>query len=250
MKINLVVSAIVLFVMVFVSSVSASPPKPNVFDGGNKWKITFYNDSTDTHAQWATQEICFLPYTVVGSSIQGMWYSTSFPDWNGRYYQEGDEVKMTGDYARDVGHDHMTLVHTTYDVAGSKVHGMAFGDWTEWREDGKYGRVIGWGNAKLERTGRCKFPYYIDNINITSVLAPKSLEILAPKSLEILAPKSLEKPEYEVLAPKSLEELEHEVLDMSSSLPDRLTVKGDIAGSPGQPDLESINDYQLRTGVE
>jgi len=39
----------------------------------------------------------------VGTSIQGVWYSTSYPDWNGRYYQEGDEVKMTGDFAKDTG---------------------------------------------------------------------------------------------------------------------------------------------------
>ena len=239
MKINFVVSAIVLSVMVFVSSVSAGPPKPNVYDGGNKWKITFYNDSTGTHNQWATQEICFLPYTVKGSSIQGKWYSTSFPNWNGRYYQEGDEVKMTGDYAKDVGHDHMTFVHTTRDVPGSVVRGMPFGDWTEWWENGRYGRIIGWGNAKLERTGRCRFPHCIDNIKHTSVLAPKSLEKLEYEVLDISP-----------LAPKSLEKLEEEVLEMSSSLPDRLTVKGDIANSPGQTGLESIDEYQLRTGVE
>ena len=221
MKINFVVLAIVLSVMVFVSSVSANPPRPNVFDGGNKWKITFYNDPTNRHDQWATQEICFLPYTVVGNSIQGIWYSTSYPDWNGRYYQEGDEVKITGDYAKDVGHDHMTLVHTTYNAAGRVVSGMAFGDWTEWREDGKYGRVIGWGNAKLERTGYSKIP----------VLAPIDLEKLVP-------------------APEDLEKLEYEMLDMSSLLPQRLTVNGDIASSPGQPDQESLDDYKLRTGVE
>lgn len=250
MKINFVISVIVLSVMLFVSSVSAgidfkctstSPPKPNVYDGGNKWKITFYNDSTGTHNKWATQEICFLPYTVVGSSIQGIWYSTSFPDWNGRYYQEGDEVKMTGDYARDVGHDHMTLVHTTCDAAGSmvrRVRGMAFGDWTEWREDGRYGRIIGWGNAKLERTGYRRFPHVFATI---PVLAPKPLEKVVP------VPKPLEKV---VLVPKALEKLEYEMLDISSCLPDRLTVKGDIATSPGQSELESLDDYRRRTGVE
>ncbi len=178
-------------------AVLANPPKPNVFDGGNRWNITFYDDPSSVHQEWGTQEICFLPYAVVGTSIQGVWYSTSFYDWNGRYYQEGDEVKMTGDYANDVGHDHMTLVHTTYDVAG-KVRGMAFKDWTEWREDGAYGRIIGWGNAKLERMGYCR--------NV----------------------------------------LEDEALEISVSLPDRLTVRGDIASYPGQRNLESIKKYQDR----
>ncbi len=187
----------------------ANPPKPNVFDGGNKWRITFYNDSTSTHTQWATQEICFLPYSVVGTSIQGVWYSTSFPDWNGRYYQEGDEVKMTGDYAKDVGHDHMTLVHTTYDVPG-RVRGMAFKDWTEWREDGKFGNIIGWGNATMVRAGRCAYPKFSND--------------------------------------KAA--LENEAQKLSSSLPERLTAKGEIAQSPGQPDLEALDNYLQRAGVQ
>jgi len=192
------------------STALANPPKPNVFDSGNKWHITFYNDSTSNHAQWATQEICFLPYSAVGTSIQGAWYSTSFPDWNGRYYQEGDEVKMTGDYANDVGHDHMTLVHTTYDVPG-QVRGMAFKDWTEWREDGKFGNIIGWGNATMVRAGKCALPVFSSKDMIT---------------------------------------LESEVQKLSRSLPERLTVKGDIAHAPGQPDLETLDDYLRRAGVQ
>lgn len=199
----------------FSGAALSDPPKPNVFDGGNKWHITGYIDHTSNHTQVATQEICFLPYIVVGTSIQGSWYSTSFPDWNGRYYQEGDEIKMTGDYAEDVGHDHMTLLHTTYDVPG-QVRGMAFKDWTEWREDGAYGNIIGWGNAKLERVGKCHL--------FTADLPRLQLG--------------------------DLREFEREAEEISLSLPDRLTVKGEIARSPGQSDLESLADYQGRTGVE
>ncbi len=203
--------------LLFSGAALSDPPKPNVFDNGNKWRITFYNDSTVDHRQWATQEICFLPYAVVGTSIQGRWYSTSFPDWNGQYYQEGDEVKMTGDYANDIGHDHMTLIHTTYDVPG-EVRGMAFKDWTEWREDGKFGDIIGWGNAKLERAGKCKV--------FTSNLSSASLQ------------------------PENLRKFENEAQEFSLSLPDRLTVQGEIASFPGQPDLESLDDYQRRTGIQ
>ncbi len=187
----------------------ANPPKPNVYDTGNKWRITYYNDSTSNHAQWATQEICFLPFSSVGTSIQGVWYSTSFPDWNGRYYQEGDEVKMTGDYARDVGHDHMTLVHTT--------DGMAFKDWTEWREDGKFGNIIGWGNAKMVRAGRCFYPPGVG------------------------------KPDD--LTAKARTEMEGKVQELSRSLPGRLTLKGGLAQSPGQADLEGLDSYLNRVGV-
>ena len=82
-------------------------------------------------------------------------------------------------------------------------------------------------------------------------MPPKDLEkfVLPPKDLEnfVLAPKDLEN---FVLAPKDLEKLEYEMLDMSSFLPQRLTVNGDIASSPAQDDLESLDDYKLRTGVE
>ena len=195
----------------------ANPPNPNVFDGGNKWRITFYNDSTSIHDQWATQAICFLPPIVVGNSIQGTWYSTSFPDWNGRYYQEGDEVKMTGDYANEVGHDHMTLQHTTYDVQGS-VRGMAFKDWTEWREDSAYGNIIGWGNATMVRAGKCEIPHGYDTPGI--------------------------------LEPEDIKFLENEALEISISLPERLTVEGKPARFPGQSNLESLDDYQRRTGTK
>ena len=211
------IALVTLGSLLFSGVALADPPKPNVFDGGNKWRITFYNDPTGNHDQWATQEICFLPYAVVGTSIQGAWYSTSFPDWNGRYYQEGDEVKMTGDYAKDVGHDHMTLLHTTYDVEG-QVRGMAFKDWTEWREDGAFGRIIGWGNAKLQRAGRCKTPG-----DITSVTD---------------------------LTASDLRKLELQAQEISQSLPDRLTVKGSVAYFPGQSGLESVDDYLRRTGAQ
>lgn len=198
------------------SAAFAQPPLPNVFDGGNLWAITYYNDPTSNHQQWATQHICFMPYSAVGTSIQGTWYSTTFPDWNGRYYQEGDEVKMTGDYAGDVGHDHMTVFHTTYDVPG-QIKAMAFKDWTEWREDGRYGRIIGWGNTKLERIGKCRYPFIIDD--------------------------------FTQITPDLLQKLEAEALAFSQELPERLTVKGEIAAFPGQEDLESISDYQARTGL-
>lgn len=209
--------AVICGSLALASTASAQPPMPNVFDGGNMWRITFYNDPSTNHQQWGSQLICFMPYLTVGTSIQGVWYSTTFPDWNGRYYQEGDELKMTGDYAQDVGHDHMTLYHTTYDVPG-KINAMAFKDWTEWREDRRYGRIIGWGNSKLERLGKCRYPFVIDNTG------------------QITA-------DY-------LQKLEEEVFAFSQSLPERLTVDGAVAASPGQEGLESIDEYLARAGLQ
>jgi hypothetical protein len=198
------------------SLVQAAIPKPNVFDGGNRWKITYYNDPSVGHGQWATQVVCFLPYAQVGTSIQGAWYSLTFPDWNGRYYQEGDEVKMTGDYAKDVGHDHMTLFHTTVEWKNNPK-GMAFKDWTEWREDGAYGRIIGWGNARLVRDGRCPISGHISDVRNLSAEEVKRFEVEADQ--------------------------------FSKSLPERLTKSGEIARFPGQSRLESIDTYLKRTGI-
>ena len=198
---------------------AAGVPSPNVYDRGNRWSITYYDDQAGNHAQWATQIVCFLPYAVVGQSIQGAWYSLTFPDWNGRYYQEGDEVKMTGDYAADVGHDHMTLLHTTVD-SGANPRGMAFKDWTEWREDGSYGNIIGWGNATLTREGKCPIP------NPDLVIVPRKLTLE-----EILR--------FEAEADK-----------FSFSLPPRLTLEGKEAELPGERGLESVDVYLERIGLQ
>ena len=57
--------------------------KPNVYDGGNRWLITAFDDTAPQHTQWATQGICFLPYAQVGTHIQGIWYSDTFPELAG-----------------------------------------------------------------------------------------------------------------------------------------------------------------------
>ncbi|MGD8572710.1 MAG: hypothetical protein PVH98_09620 [Gammaproteobacteria bacterium] len=129
----------------------AHPPEPNVFDDGNYWKVTAYDDSSPVHTQWATQGICFQPYAVVGTQIRGTWYSDTFPDWNGRYTQEGDQIFMHGDYAKDVGHDGMA-----FEIVTRSRDNLAAGHWKEWREDGSYGNTIGFANATLTRAGKCE----------------------------------------------------------------------------------------------
>ena len=133
---------------IIVTSVDAyTQHDPNVHDYGNRWEITAFLDNTPGHTQLATQGICFQPYAVVGTQIQGVWYSDTFPDWNGRYTQEGDHVQMHGDYARDVGHDGITFqIHSRNRGAGH---------WFEWREDGAYGNTIGFGNMEINRVHKC-----------------------------------------------------------------------------------------------
>ncbi|MDZ4261801.1 MAG: hypothetical protein U1B30_05655, partial [Pseudomonadota bacterium] len=131
------------------AAVLAAPPHlPSVYTGGNLWTITAYDDASPAHAQWATQGICFLPPAVTGTHERGYWYSVTFPDWNGIYSQEGDQLFMHGDYAKDVGHDGMNINIDTARTAG--------GHWHEWRENGAFGNTIGFVNATMQRVGSCK----------------------------------------------------------------------------------------------
>lgn len=133
-----------------VGAAPLTPVLPNVYDGGNRWLITAYEDASITQTQLATQGICFLPYAIVGTHVRGYWYSDTFPDWNGVYSQEGDQVFMHGDYALNVGHDGIMFeIHT------DSPNNEGGGHWTEWRENNAYGTTIVFANAKLERVGKC-----------------------------------------------------------------------------------------------
>ncbi len=139
------------------TSLASAAPLPNVFDGGNRWSITAYNDTSPNHSKMATQSICFRPYAVNGTHITGKWYSDVFPDWNGVYSQEGDRVTLHGDYANDVGHDGITFNIVTNDRENHSA-----GHWTEWRENGSFGKTVVFANASLQRIGKC-------NSNITDL---------------------------------------------------------------------------------
>lgn len=134
-----------------VSTAHALPPYyPDLVSDGNRWTITAYNDASTVHQQWATQGICFYPTGTNGTHQMYYWISDTFPDWNGRAVQEGDQIFMHGDYANDVGHDSMTWEIT---VASRASDGH--GHWVEWREDQRLGRTIGFVNAALQRVGKC-----------------------------------------------------------------------------------------------
>jgi len=142
-----------------IAALSAAPalgqvPKPNVFDGGNRWLITAFDDSSPVHQQWATQGICFLPYAVWGTQVRGLWYSDTFPNWNGRYAQEGDRLLMHGNWANFGGSDGMVI-----DLfAGTSPRDVGAGQWTEWWNFGPNGTTVGFANARLSRVGRCPLP--------------------------------------------------------------------------------------------
>lgn len=138
----------------------ANPPHlPDLVRNGNRWTITFHDDSSAVHQQWATQGLCFYYAGTVGTQQRYIWVSDTYPDWNGLAAQEGDQIFMHGDFqwpwgVRDGGHDGMQWEVTTLKDGG--------GHWQEWVENGRLGVTIGFGNAKLLRTGSCTQPGFED----------------------------------------------------------------------------------------
>lgn len=146
--------ALIMSVVVLAGQAAAQVPKPNVFDGGNRWLITAFDDTSSVHQQWATQGVCFLPYGVWGTNIRGLWYSDTFPNWNGRYSQEGDRVLMHGNWANFGGSDGMVIEL----FAGTSPRDVGAGHWTEWWNFGPNGTTVLFGNTRLSRVGKCPLP--------------------------------------------------------------------------------------------
>lgn len=144
-----------------VGEAAAQVPKPNVYNNGNRWLITAYDDSSPVHQQWATQGICFLPYVQVGTHIRGVWYSDTYPGWSGRYSQEGDRVLMHGNWGNDVGSDGMVIELTE----GTSPRDVGGGQWTEWFNAGQYGTTVVFANTRLARVGRCPIPQNADTMS-------------------------------------------------------------------------------------
>ena len=159
---------------VAVSALAYPKHDPNVYDRGNLWTITFHDDDSVAHSQWATQRICFLPYVAPAAGqtqIKGRWYSTSYPNWHGHYRQEGDSVKMVGNFWNGRGNDGITFDIVTSDPntgLGVRHRTIGAGHWHEWGDNGRFGPVYGFGNAILERVGKCHIVKQtdIDTINI------------------------------------------------------------------------------------
>jgi hypothetical protein len=212
-KIRLFFAGIFLASIILAGAPAYSQPVPNVYDGGNMWTITFFNDAHPQHQQWATQILCFNPHAPFGTGIVGTWVALTFPGWKGRYYQEGDRLTMTGDYAQDVGHDGIEAEHTTYDRL-PPYRGLATGHWKEWRENGGFGFIIGWGNTQLMRVGKCH-PKGIPDITDSGVGTSPDDRI-----------------ETEIVA-----------LQLSSALPLRMLANGEEALEPGEQGQESVKAY-------
>jgi len=187
--------------LTFLPMLAVAQPRPNVFDGGNRWTVTCHNDASPAHTTQATQGICFFPYAAFGQGIAGIWYSDTFPNWNGRYYQEGDQVRMHGDYDQDAGqtdgHDGME-----WSIMSART---GAGHWTEWRETpNPVGRTITYCNANWTRVGQCPnvpplpgLPGHVEILKRLTAEVPPRCLANGERALDPLAPRQVacEKPE-------------------------------------------------------
>lgn len=166
-KVKVAGLTVFMIVVGLVGEAAAQVPKPNVYNGGNRWLITAYDDSSSVHQQWATQGICFLPYVVSGTHIRGVWYSDTYPGWSGRYSQEGDRVLMHGNWGNDVGSDGMFIELTE----GTSPRDVGGGQWTEWFNAGVYGTTVVFANTRLARVGGCPLPAHVDTMSQAEIEA-------------------------------------------------------------------------------
>lgn len=187
-----------VFSLITSMTAYAHNPLPDLVQGGNEWTVTFYDDSSEVHLEHGMllpipippenrQTLCFFRLGDIGTQSRGIWFSTTFHDWNGRWRQEGDQVFMTGDFGGDRGHDSMEWEH----IATTR---MGAGHWREWLENGGFGRDIGYGNAKFVRTGRdCNFLVGedIDSATLEKAILEQSLQVPMPvceNGKELLGP--------------------------------------------------------------
>jgi hypothetical protein len=112
------------------------------------YTITFYDDTSFTHTQWATQNICFVQGPIVGSNTTGWWWSPSYQNWIGLWRQEGDQIFMIGDFWGGPGNDAMQIELVTNRDEG-------FGHWEEWVENGSFGWWPAKGNTRVAKIGTC-----------------------------------------------------------------------------------------------
>lgn len=172
MNINKMTLSTALILFPSVCLAQSAKYTPDLIQGGNRWTITDFDDSSVTHRQMATQGLCFYYAGIRGTHQQYYWVSDTYPNWDGRAVQEGDQVFMYGDYANETGHDGMEWQLTT---TSKKDEG--FGHWHEWRENKKYGRTVMFANAKLQRVGSCARISYLQAQEEYSKLELKTDEL-------------------------------------------------------------------------
>lgn len=134
------------------SLAAAAPPyQPDFVLNGNMWTLRAYDDASPDHAQLVNaQDICFEYAGTSGNHQLYTWYSVTFPGWQGRAVQEGDQVFLHGDYAQGAGHSSIQMET----LVAPDIYGSA-GTWQEWRHDNSYGYTVSFAKTRALRIGDC-----------------------------------------------------------------------------------------------
>lgn len=137
------------------------------------WSLTFYNDNTPALTPMATQNICF----VAG----GTWYSTTFPAWNGRWFQKGNNAAGNGDRVRVLGNWASGFGNDSADLNFIHVRLMT-GSWNEWIDG--FGFFV-WTQVTLTRIGNlCPPPLGPEVDSNEEGLSPSEREGVKPPTCE------------------------------------------------------------------
>ncbi len=106
------------------------------------WEATFYNDDTPNLTNLATHGICFR--------ANGTWYSTTYANWSGYWFQKGsnaagngNRVRIVGNFWEGDGNDSGELDFINND--------LMTGPWTEWLDPNGF-RV--WATTQMKRLSK------------------------------------------------------------------------------------------------
>lgn len=144
---TIILAILSVIALTLSTTAHAQPPyTADLVQGGNKWFLDAYNDTDPDHIFINTVGICFKYAGTQGTHQRYTWYSDSFKGWHGTATQEADQIFMHGVYANGKGRD-AVQVRIIIDTPRSG----SVGHWQEWRDDGKYGQVIGFANARMIR---------------------------------------------------------------------------------------------------
>lgn len=116
------------------------------------WNVQAYFDNTPAINPAGTQNICFL--------ANGTWYSPTFPNWNGRWFQKGNNAAGNGDRVRILGNWAFGAGNDSAELSFINL-GLMTGGWHEWTDG--FGAVL-WLQLVGRRIGTaCPPPLSVDS---------------------------------------------------------------------------------------
>ncbi len=89
------------------------------------WNFQAYNDAAAGMNALGNQNICFL--------ANGTWFGTTFPNWNGLWFQKGNNAAGNGDRVRLVGNWAAGAGNDSAEIHFMNLNLMT-GGWHEWTD--------------------------------------------------------------------------------------------------------------------